>query len=179
MGNMRTRWILLLLGAIVAVIAFGAVACGGDDEGELDLRTTLTGVDGNEISGIALLTTQPNPVTTGPTGRLRQGCGRDSNILSGFCTVEIEISGLPEGAHANSLRQGSCANRGEIVRSLEELVAGADGTASATTQFPLYQKKDIYDTEHYISVHEAGDDTPVIACGNLAVQPDPALASGG
>lgn len=177
MGNMRTRW-SLVFGAIVTVIALGAVACGGDDEGELDLRATLTGLDGTGISGTALLTTQPNPVTTGPTGRLRQGCGRDANILNGFCTVEIEISGLPEGAHANSLRQGSCENRGEIVQSLEELVAGSGGTASAVTQFPHLTRKDLYDTGHYISVHEAGDGTPAIACGNLAMRPDPALASG-
>jgi hypothetical protein len=162
---------------MVAAIVLGAVACGGDDEGELDLRATLTGLDGNDISGTALLTTQPVPATSGPTGRLRQGCGRDGNILSGFCTVEIEITGLPQGAHANSLRQGSCENRGDIVQSLEELVAGADGTASATTQFPHLVRKDLFDTGHYISVHEAGDGTPVIACGNLAMRPDPALAS--
>ena len=176
MGNMRTRW-SLVFGAIVTVIALGAVACG-DDEGVLNLRATLTGPNGNGISGVALFTTEPNPVTTGSAGRLRQGCGRDAAVLSGFCTVEIEISGLSQGSHSTNLYKGSCENRGEVAQPLGELVAGADGAATLSLQFPHYGKFDLFDTGHYIGVHEAGDDTELLVCGDLAMRPDPALASG-
>jgi hypothetical protein len=164
---------LLPLTAFALLVAVAAVACGGDDVGPLDLRGTFSG-DDPAISGSVLLSPKPNVVTTGPTGRLRQGCGRDANVLNGFCTVDIEVTGLPEGTHASNIMAGTCANPGAVDRELEDVVAGAGGTASVTTQFPHLEAKNKFDSGHLISIHESGPDSPIIACAEIALRPDPA-----
>ncbi len=165
------------MAVLVAAVALGIAACGGDDEGPLDLRATLTGVNDTGISGSVFMSTLPTVETSGPTGRLRQGCGRDASILSGFCTSDIEVSGLPAGTHASSLRAGSCASLGEVAQELEDVVADGGGTATSRTQWPYYGVDSLYFTDHVITIHETDADSAVVACGELAMAPDPALVA--
>lgn len=163
----------LAVAALLAIVALGIAACGGD-EGPLDLRATISGVSDAGISGTALMTTLPTVETSGPTGRLRQGCGRDATILSGFCTADLEVTGLPEGTHASSLRKGPCASPGAVAKELEDLVADAGGNATARTQWGYFGMNEVYQTDHVVTIHETDADSAVIACGELAMRPDPA-----
>lgn len=164
----------LAVAVLLAIVALGLAACGGDDEGPLDLRATISGVSDANITGTALMTTLPTVETSGPTGRLRQGCGRDAGILSGFCTADLEVSGLPEGTHASSLRKGPCASPGDVARELEDLVADASGDATSRTQWGYFSVKGVYQSDHVITIHATDADSAVIACGELAMRPDPA-----
>lgn len=170
----RRRWHLLTF-LVLGVVA--AVACGGDDEGPLDLRAVIAGTDDASITGSVLMSPQPNVATTGPTGRIRQGCGRDAEVLNGFCTVDIEVTGLPEGAHAAQIMAGTCASPGAVDRELDDIVAPASGTVSSTTQFPHLEAKDKFNSGHLIAIRESSADSPIIACAELALRPDPATAS--
>jgi hypothetical protein len=162
---------LVALALLAAVTAF---ACGGDDVGPLDLRGAFAGSDDPAITGSVLMSPKPSVETSGPTGRIRQGCGRDAEILNGQCTVDIEVSGLPEGDHAVQILEGTCDSPGDIDRQLDDIVVAASGSVTATTQFPHLEAKDKFNSGHLISIHESGPDSPVIACAELALRPDPA-----
>ncbi len=157
---MRTKWLLLGIGLLTAVLAVAAVACDDDDDdddgGGGDGATTLTAllseVDGNGVTGNATLTEADDGTTQ----------------------VVVTMEGLPEGPHANHLHHGTCDEQGEVHVTLEELQASADGDATATTSgFPSDPEDpglDHFAAGHYAAVHEAGNDTvgAVISCGDVA-----------
>jgi hypothetical protein len=176
---MRRRMLRVPLGlvALPLLAAVAAFACGGDDVGPLDLRGEFVGTDDPAITGSVMMSPKPSVETSGPTGRIRQGCGRDADILNGFCTVEIEVSGLPEGAHATQILEGTCDSPGPVDRTLDEIVAAASGSATVTAQFPHLESKAKFNSGHLISIHESGPDSPIIACAEMALRPDPAAPS--
>ncbi len=174
---MRTKWLLIGIGLLVGVAAIAAVACGDNDEnggdggGAGELTATLSeGMEGSGVTGTATLTETDDGTTR----------------------VVVSMEGLPEGPHANHIHHGTCDAEGEMERSrpelrrgvvvtLEELQAGADGDASATTtDFPEEDpdpKFIHFAASHYVAVHVnvifepavGGNDTvgAVISCGNV------------
>ncbi len=154
---MRTKWLLIGFGLLVGVVAIAAVACDDDDENGGDggaageLTATLSEMDGSGVTGTAILTEDDD----------------------GTARVVVSMEGLPEGPHANHIHHVSCEAQGEVHLTLEELQAGADGDAEATTtDFPEEDPDralNYFATGHYIAVHVGGNDTvgAVISCGNI------------
>jgi len=57
-----------------------------------------------------------------------------TEAADGAAEVAVTIdSGLEEGSHLNHIHEGSCDPLGEVLASLTNLEAGADGGAAATT----------------------------------------------
>ena len=154
---MRTKWLLVGIGLLVSVVAIAAIACDDDDEsggdggGAGELTATLSEMEGSGVTGTATLTEDDD----------------------GTARVVVSMEGLPEGPHANHIHHVSCDAQGEVHLTLEELQAGADGVAEATTtDFPEEdpdRELNYFTTGHYIAVHVGGNDTvgAVISCGNI------------
>ena len=145
------------------MLAIGAVACSDDDDDEvlddildeledelddlgvLQLVVHLSEQDGSGASGEADLT---------PNG---------DGIL-----VSLVMEGLTEGAHANHLHHGSCAEQNEIHITLDDIVADENGDGLQTTsnnEQPLAH----FETGHYLAVHAEDSETigDVVACGDV------------
>ena len=151
---MRTKWLLIGIGLLVGVVAIVAAACGndeGDGGGAAELTATLSEMDGSGVTGTATLTEDDDGTTR----------------------VVVSMEGLPEGPHANHIHHVTCDNQGAVHLTLEELQAGADGVAEATTtDFPEEDPDralNYFAAGHYIAVHVGGNDTvgAVISCGNI------------
>ncbi len=153
---MRTKWLLIGIGLLVSVVTIAAIACdddenGGDGGGARELTATLSEMDGSGVTGTAILTEDDD----------------------GTARVVVSMEGLPEGPHANHIHHVTCEAQGEVHLTLEELQAGADGVAEATTtDFPEEdpdRELNYFTTGHYIAVHVGGNDTvgAVISCGNI------------
>ncbi len=153
---MRTRWLLIGIGLLVSVVAIAAIACdddenGGDGGGARELTATLSEMDGSGVTGTAILTEDDD----------------------GTARVVVSMEGLPEGPHANHIHHVTCEAQGEVHLTLEELQAGADGVAEATTtDFPEEdpdRELNYFAVGHDIDVHVGGNDTvgAVISCGNI------------
>ena len=145
-----------LLFAIAMTMLFIAAACGDDDDdgdgdGAGELTATLSEIDGSGVTGTAILTEDDDGTTR----------------------VVVSMEGLPEGPHANHIHHVTCDAQGEVHLTLEELQAGADGAAEATTtDFPEEDPDRAlayFEVGHYIAVHVGGNDTvgAVISCGNI------------
>ena len=152
---MRTKWLLLGIGLLTAILAVAAVACDDDDDddggggdGAGSLSATLSEVEGNGVTGSATLT--------------------ETDV--GYTRVEVTMAGLSEGPHANHLHHGTCDAQGEVHVTLEELQASADGDATATTTDFAEEDPDPafnhFEAGHYVAVHAA--DGAVISCGDVA-----------
>ncbi len=143
----------LALGVLLALaMLLIAAACGDDDGGGArDLTATLSEMEGSGVTGTAILTEDDDGTTR----------------------VVVSMEGLPEGPHANHIHHVSCDAQGEVHLTLEELQAGADGVAEATTtDFPEEdpdRELNYFKAGHYIAVHVGGNDTvgAVISCGNI------------
>jgi hypothetical protein len=148
---MRTRWLLIGVGLLTAVLAVAAIACDDDDDdggngngGVLRLAVTLTEVDGSGATGTA-----------------------DLSVNGEGILVSLRMAGLVEGVHANHLHHGTCDSQGDVHITLDPLVADADGNGSQTTgnnEQPLSH----LETGHHLAVHEA-DGAPgvVVSCGDV------------
>ena len=145
---MRKNWLLIGIALLAGALAIAAVACSDDDDDDdagdtATLTATLAEVEGNGVTGTAALTEADDGAT-----------------------VVVEMGGL-DGTHANHLHHGSCDAQGEVHVTLEELQAGADGNATATTTFEEPELAH-FEAGHYVAVHEAGGAPgPVISCGNV------------
>ena len=138
---MRSKWLLAGIGLLIAVLAIGAIACGDDDDGVLLLTASLTEEDGSGASGEA-----------------------DLSVNGEGILVQLVMQGLTEGAHANHLHDGSCAEMGGIDIPLDDIVADDAGDGLQTTandEQPLSH----FETGHYLAVH--AEDGTVVACGDV------------
>ena len=160
---MRRSWLLIGIALLAAVFAIGAVACGDDDDNGSDaledaiddalddlpddivllLVASLTEEGGSGASGEASLT--PN----GETAML----------------VNIDMTGLSEGTHPQHIHVGSCADKGDIVIPLTNIVADETGVGSQIDP-PDGTLEDIAEGHHY-DVHESDSDLTVVACGDI------------
>ncbi len=150
---MRTKWLLIGIGLLVGVAAIVAVACGDDDGNGGDggdareLTATLSETEGSCVTGTAILTEDDNGTTR----------------------VVVSMEGLSEGPHANHIHHVACDAQGEVHLTLEELQAGADGHAEATTtDFPEEdpdRELNYFEEGHYIAVHDTAG--AVISCGDI------------
>ena len=149
----RTKWLLIGIGLLVGVVTIAAIACDDDDEngGAGELTVTLSEMEGSGVTGTATLTEDDDGTTR----------------------VLVSMEGLPEEPHANHIHHVTCDNQGAVHLTLEELQAGADGVAEATTtDFPEEdpdRELNYFAVGHYIAVHVGGNDTvgAVISCGNI------------
>ena len=143
----------LALGVLLALaMLLIAAACGDDDGGGAkELTATLSEMEGSGVTGTATLTEDDDGTTR----------------------VVVSMEGLPEGRHANHIHHVTCDAQGDVHLTLEELQAGADGVAEATTtDFPEEEpdrELNYFEVGHYIAVHVGGNDTvgAVISCGNI------------
>ena len=145
----------LALGLLLAfAMLLIAAACGDDDGdggGARQLTATLSEMEGSGVTGTAILTEDDDGTTR----------------------VVVSMEGLPEGPHANHIHHVSCDAQREIHLTLDELQAGADGVAEATTtDFPEEdpdRELSYFEAGHYIAVHVGGNATvgAVISCGNI------------
>ena len=161
---MKTKWLLIGVALLTAVLALGAIACGDDDDDDddddgngdiiddvidddmiLQLVASLTEMDGSGASGEA-----------------------DISLNGEGILVSLIMEGLTEGAHANHLHHGSCAEQGEIHIFLDDIVADENGDGTQTTgsdEAPL----DHFETGHYLAVHVEDSETigAVVSCGDV------------
>lgn len=156
---MKTKWLLIGVALLTAVLAIGAIACGDDDEEALeDILDELQ----DELDEIGIF--QLTASLTGP-----EASGEADISLNGEgIRVSLSMEGLTEGAHANHLHEGTCTEQGEIHITLDDIVADDSGDGLQTTandEEPL----DHFETDHYIAVHAEDSETigEVVACGDI------------
>lgn len=152
---MQTKWLLLGIALLTAVLAIGAVACGGGDDGEL--QDTLDEIqDELEDVGVFQLTASlTGPEASGEADISPNGDG----IL-----VSLIMEGLTEGAHANHLHDGSCDEFGDVHIALDNIVADENGDGLQTTSSDE-ASIDHFAEGHYLAVHD--DEGEVISCGDV------------
>ena len=82
--------------------------------------------------------------------------------------VSLAMQGLTEGAHANHLHHGTCAEQGEIHITLDDIVADAAGDGLQTTANDE-ESLDHFATGHYLAVHAEDSETigDVVSCGDV------------
>ena len=153
---MRKNWLLIAIGLLVAVLAIGAVACD-DDEDDDDENGAAIPPAAAEIALIVLSEQDGSGVT---------GSATMSETSSGGVEVSVTIDGgLEEGAHQNHLHHGTCDAQGEVHVGLEELAAGADGAASATSSIDDPAFGHWLERDHYVAAHAL--DGAVVTCGDV------------
>ena len=86
--------------------------------------------------------------------------------------IEVSVSGLPEGGHANHVHHGSCEAQGEVHVPLTDLAADSAGNAFGTT---LWSDNDLdhFAAGHYVAAHELSTEDgvgPVIVCGDVGLE---------
>ena len=156
---MKTKWLLIGVALITAVLALGAIACGDDDEDALeDILEELE----DELADLGVL--QLVASLTGP-----EASGEADISLNGEgILVTLIMEGLTEGAHANHLHHGTCDDQGEIHIFLDDVVADDSGDGSQTTSNDE-QPIDHFESGHYLAVHVEDSETigEVISCGDV------------
>lgn len=201
---MRKRRLLIGIGLLMAVFAIAAVACDEEDEGEAtptepaatepaatepsETPTTeeAAGTPANGARIIQELTASLQPVA----GSTVEGSATLRPVAEGT-EVAVEVTGgLTPGGHANHLHHGTCDALGEFDVTLEELTAGADGSATATTIIPEPAEETptpgapgagtpealafihFMQIDHVLAVHEGPTDVPrpIVACGPVETQ---------
>lgn len=156
---MKTKWLLIGIAILTAVLAIGAVACGDDDEDALEDILDEIQDELDEIGIFQLTASLTGPEASGEADISLNGEG----IL-----VQIDMTGLTEGAHANHLHHGTCDETGEIHITLDDIVADDSGDGSQTTandEEPL----DHFAAGHYLAVHAEDSESigEMISCGEV------------
>ncbi len=152
---MRTKWLLIGVALLTAILALGAVACGDDDEDALEDILEEIEDELADIGVFQLVASLTGPEASGEADISPNGEG----IL-----VSIIMEGLTEGEHANHLHHGSCAEQGEVHIPLDNIVADESGDGSQTTSNDE-ESIDHFAEGHYLAVH--AEDGAVISCGDV------------
>jgi len=163
------RWLWLIAPLLVVTLASLTIACDDEEEVAPAGETPVAGESPAAEAGRLVADIQP-----AFDGSTASGTAVLTETADGTTEVEVEMTGLPEGAHANHLHHGTCPpdTQGEIHVTLEVLEAGADGTASATTTD--FQETDPdpefshFAQGHYVAVHAGGGE--VIGCGDVVAE---------
>ena len=170
---MRRNRMFIVIGLLLAVLAVGAVACddngdGNGDDGNGDGAPTATeartdgeepdsGEAGGDGETIVTITALDDSGVTG-TATLTQ-------TDDGLVVVVTVDGGLEEGSHANHVHEGTCDDIGGIGEALDNLEAGADGSAPATTTTTDAELSHLIEEGHSVAVHSL--DGTIIACGDI------------
>jgi serine/threonine protein kinase/WD40 repeat protein len=109
------------------------------------LKVTLKPQNGTKVSGVAVIADNGN----------------------GTVTVSLAMTGLTPGAHHAHIHQGTCVQQGDIVYNLPDILAGADGTGSATTTLQVSFAL-VTSGRYYFAVHnDPGTPTYYASCGEI------------
>ncbi len=156
---MKTKWLLIGVALLTAILALGAVACGDDDDDELEDILDEIQDELDDIGVFQLVASLTGPEASGEADISPNGEG----IL-----VSLIMEGLPEGAHANHLHHGTCDDQGEIHIFLDDIVADDSGDGLQTTSDDE-QPIDHFEYGHYLAVHAEDSETigEVISCGEV------------
>ncbi len=156
---MKTKWLLIGVALLTAVFAIGAIACSDDDEEALEDILDELQDELDDLGVFQLTASLTGPEASGEADISPNGEG----IL-----VSLSMQGLTEGAHANHLHLGSCAEQGEIDITLDDIVADASGDGLQTTS-NNEQPIDNFATGYYLAVHAEDSETigEVVACGDI------------
>ena len=171
----RFRRTLITGMVLVAATSLFAAACAEDEPEEDDTTTTSTAAAGTSTTAAGAATEMATATEEAEgTTVMAEVEGVDSDvagtveitITDNVAEVVVNLTGLPEGAHANHIHVGSCDEQGDVVHPLTELEAGADGTAAGETTLDVTAEELL--EGHYYAVHEGDDDTvgAVIGCGD-------------
>ena len=156
----RKHGILALLGMFVALFM---VACGGTSTGSAPASST-TGT-----TPTASMTTANATLAHIPTGTATLSWDPATKAL----TVKITLSGLaPNSTHPSHIHTGSCAHQGAVLHPLQNIVADATGSATATTTISNVTAG-IPASGWYVNVHNGPGLTTTdqflpIVCGDVA-----------
>ena len=153
---MKTKWLLIGVALITAVLAIGAIACGDDDDdGNGDIIDDI--IDDDMV--LQLVASLTGPEASGEAEISLNGEG---------IRVSLIMEGLTEGAHANHLHHGTCDDQGEIHIFLDDIVADDSGDGSQTTPDDE-QPIDHFESGHYLAVHAEDSETigEVVSCGDV------------
>ncbi len=160
---MKTKWLLIGVALLTAVLAIGAIACSDDDDDD-DTNGDTNGdvidddIDIGDDLGIFQL-------TASLTGLEASG-EADISLNGEGILVQIDMTGLTEGEHANHLHHGDCTADppGEVHIALDNIVADENGDGSQTTS-NNEEAIDHYAEGHYLAVH--GEDGAIVSCGDV------------
>jgi hypothetical protein len=112
-------------------------------------------------------------VTLNPTGDADSSGGAVISVTSdGRVIVDVLVTGIDSGNHANHIHQGTCANQGGIVHNLLDITADSAGTGAQVTVLQLLsaQLQDLVSSSHYVNIHEFSTDGGIgggITCGDI------------
>ncbi len=153
---MKTKWLLIGVALLTAILALGAIACSDDDDDEhLDDILDEIQDELDDLGVLQLVASLTGPEASGEATISPNGEG----IL-----VSLDMVGLTEGAHANHLHHGTCDDQGEVHIPLDNIVADESGDGSQTTS-NNEESIDHFETGHYLAVH--AEDGAVVACGDV------------
>jgi serine/threonine-protein kinase len=98
-----------------------------------NLAPTTAPVQTTLAASIPASASGPKVALTAANGTAARGTATFTDNRDGTFTVVLEMAGLGEGVHPSHIHQGSCQAEGVIKYPLNDLQAGVDGKASATT----------------------------------------------
>ena len=154
---MRTKWMLIGIALLTAVLAIGAIACGDDDDELEDLLDELQ----EELDDLGVLQLVAHLSEMDGSGASGEA---DISLNGDGIFVQLSMEGLTEGTHENHLHHGSCAELAEVHIALDNIVADENGDGSQVTsndEFPI----DHFETGHSLAVH--AEDGTIVACGDV------------
>ena len=174
---MRKNWFFIGIAMLMAVLALGAVACDGDEDGAptdtpaLELPTDTPEAD--ETPEATEPAETPSPEAGSETRAILFPVG--DSAVSGDATlapsdggtqVEVSVSGgLEPGSHASHIHTGTCDSPGAPETTLSEVEADASGAGDASTTIADRPIEDFEDGNHYVAVHNLAG--AVVTCGDI------------
>lgn len=154
----------------LAILPLALASCGADEgEPEAVLEDTAAAAPAPD-SAVAPAPVAGNMthVTMAPLGGSTAGGMAMVSSTGAAVDVNVQLTGLPEGAHAGHIHEGTCAAPGAPVAPLQEVTAGADGTGMITSTVEI-DAATVTDGNHLIAYHERGAPDPgsPIVCGEI------------